>query len=233
MLETIFLAINSWILDAGPLAFVAAFLWGLVAMFFSPCHLAAIPLMIAYVGGQRVILPPGKALRYAVAFSGGIFLSIVLVGVICAGLGRMLGDVGPWWRAAVGGLLLWVGGGMFGAAHCGWGGYDLARVRLTGVWGAFILGLGYGVLSGACTFGFLAPILGIISVQKKIVTGVTMVLLFATGLCLPLVVAGTFSALVGRALAGHAWQTTSLWFRRLAGLVIIGLGFYFLAGAFW
>ena len=214
------------------MAFIAAFLWGMIAMFFSPCHLAAIPLMIAYVGGQQMILPPAKAFRYAAAFSGGIFLSIVLVGVICAGLGRMLGDVGPWWRVGVGGLLLWVGFGMLGAARCNWGGYDLTRFRLAGVWGAFILGLAYGVLSGACTFGFLAPILGIISVQKKVVTGVAMLLLFATGLCLPLVVAGTFSAIVRSVLASHAWQKTTLWFRHLAGLVIIGLGLYFLLGAF-
>ena len=232
MIETIFLTINGWIAEPGYLSLVAAFLWGVIAMVFSPCHLASIPLLVAYVGGQQMILPPRQAFRYSLAFAGGIFLSIMLVGVLCIALGRMLGDVGPWWRVVVGGLLLWVGFGMFGASSCSLGGRDLSRLQLKGVSGAFILGLAFGVLSGACTFGFLAPILGIISVQNRVVGGLVMILLFALGLCLPLVMAGTFSALVRDTLASHAWQRSAIWFRHLAGLVIIGLGLYFLISPF-
>ena len=42
------------------------------------------------------------------AFTLGLFITIALIGIICAWLGRMLGDVGIWWQILVGGVLLLV-----------------------------------------------------------------------------------------------------------------------------
>ena len=71
------------------------FLWGMVSVLFSPCHLASIPLIVAYVGGQQRAIDPKQAGLYAAAFTAGLFITIALVGIVCAVLGRMLGDVGP------------------------------------------------------------------------------------------------------------------------------------------
>ncbi len=233
MLDSLVPAINNWIQMAGATALAASFLWGVVSVLFSPCHLASIPLLIAYVGGQQKILTPKEAARYAVLFAAGLFISIVAVGVVCAALGRMMGDVGPWWQIAVGVLLIWVGLGMFGVTSCNFGGANFTRWQIRGLPGALILGLAYGLLSGVCTFGFIAPILGIITLQQKIATGVLMIILFAAGHCLPLVAAGTFSAAVRNTLASHAWQRAADLFRRTASIVIIGLGMYFIAGALY
>jgi len=227
MLAEAVIAINGWIAQADSMAMIGAFLWGMISVLFSPCHLASIPLLVAYVGGQREILAPRQAVGYALFFSGGLFLTIIGVGVSCAFLGRMLGDVGPWWRIPVGLLLIWVGLGMTGVAKCAMG-VNLSRWRIKGLSGALLLGLAYGLLSGICTFGFIAPILGIITLQQKVVSGILLILVFAAGHCLPLVVAGTFSAVVRNALASHHWQRAADWFRRLAALLIIGLGAYFI-----
>jgi len=37
-----------------------------------------------------------------------LFITIALVGIICALLGSMLGDVGPYWTILVGAILIWV-----------------------------------------------------------------------------------------------------------------------------
>ena len=100
---------------------------------------------------------------------------------------------------------------------------------MKGVLGAFVLGLSYGVLSGSCTFGFIAPILAIITVQQKIFTGVIFILLFGLGHCIPIVVAGSSTALVKQFLANRAWQRGSTLFRKLAGLCIGALGIYFIS----
>ena len=102
------LAINEWMSHGGALAYAGSFAWGMVSVLLSPCHLASIPLLIAYVAGQRMIPPPRMAARYAVLFAAGIFITIMTVGLVCAFVGRMLGDIGTWWQAVVGGLLLWV-----------------------------------------------------------------------------------------------------------------------------
>ncbi len=99
--------------------------------------------------------------------------------------------------------------------------------------GAFILGLAYGVLSGSCTFGFIAPILAIVSVQDKVFTGVLFILLFAIGHCIPIVVAGSSTAMVKRLLMSSSWQQGGKIFRRLAGVLIAMLGVFFIAQPFF
>jgi cytochrome c-type biogenesis protein len=227
------LAINEWMSHGGGLAFAGSFFWGMVSVLLSPCHMASIPLLIAYVAGQKIIPPPRLAARFAVLFASGIFITIMVVGLVCALAGRMLGDIGPWWQAAVGILLLWVAWTLFQPPQCSATGNVLARFQIQGAKGAFILGLAYGFLSGVCTFGFIAPILGIITLQKEIVTGITMLVLFGVGHCLPLIVCGIFSARTMGLLHSHAGQKIVAAMRKLAAVVIAGLGVYFMVVPFW
>ncbi|HPC34014.1 MAG TPA: cytochrome c biogenesis protein CcdA, partial [Syntrophales bacterium] len=211
-----------------------SFFWGMISVLFSPCHLASIPLMVAYVAGQREVLAPRRAGLYAVLFSGGLFLSIAAVGMICALLGRMLGDVGPYWQILVGLVLLWVALGMFGVQACSIsGGGILHRLNLQGHSGAFLLGLAYGILSGSCTFGFIAPILAIITIQQQVAMGLILITLFAVGHSLPILAAGTSAALVGKMIENQAWQRAGDWFRKGAGGVIILLAIYFIGNPFF
>ncbi len=228
MLDSFFLAVNQWMSGGLAVAAAGAFAWGMVSVLFSPCHLASIPLIVAYVGGQQSAVNPRRAAGYAAAFSVGLFITIAVIGIVCALLGRMLGDVGTWWQVLVGMVLIWVALGMLGVQACSMSGSLLYRLKLRGIHGAFGLGLAYGILSGSCTFGFIAPILAIVTVQQKIVAGSVMMILFAVGHCLPIAVAGSSTALVRRVTENTAWQGAGLWFRRGAGVVIALLGIYFI-----
>ena len=233
MLETFFLTVNEWIAGGTAVAAVGCFVWGMTSVVFSPCHLASIPLIVAYVGGQQQVLKPREAGYYAAAFTFGLFITIALVGIICALLGRMLGDVGNYWQILIGLVLVWVALGMFGVEKCSMSGSLLHRLNLRGFLGAFVLGLAYGVLSGACTFGFIAPILAIITVQKEVAAGILFILLFAIGHCLPIVVAGSSTAVVRRLVENSTWQGAGNWFRRGAGVLIGALGIYFIVNPFF
>ena len=232
MLETFFLTVNEWIASGTTVAALGCFVWGMISVVFSPCHLASIPLIVAYVGGQQKIMKPKEAGYYSAAFTFGLFITIALIGIICALLGRMLGDVGNYWQILVGLVLVWVALGMFGVEKCSMSGTLLYRLNLSGLFGAFALGLAYGVLSGSCTFGFIAPILAIITIQQKVATGVLFILLFAIGHCIPIVVAGSSTAAVKRLLENSRWQGAGSWFRKGAGAVIGMLGVYFVFNPF-
>ena len=232
MFETFFLTVNEWIAGGSAIAALGCFLWGMISVVFSPCHLASIPLIVAYVGGQQQILKPGQAGYYSVAFTFGLFITIALIGIICALLGRMLGDLGNYWKILVGLVLVWVALGMFGVEKCSMSGSLLYRLNLKGIFGAFILGLAYGIFSGSCTFGFIAPMLAIITIQQKVATGVLFILLFAIGHCIPIVVAGSSSAALRSLLENSTWQEAGTWFRRGAGAVIGVLGIYFIVNPF-
>jgi cytochrome c-type biogenesis protein len=232
MFDQILIALNEWMNAGSAIALGGAFLWGMVSVLFSPCHLASIPLIVAYVGGQETAVHPRRAAWYAGAFSLGLFITIAVVGIVCTLLGRMLGDVGAWWQVLVGIVLIWVALGMLGVQACSMSGTLLYRLKLRGIHGALGLGLAYGILSGSCTFGFIAPILAIVTIQQKVLFGSLLMVLFAFGHCIPIVVAGSSTAMVRKITESGAWQGAGLWFRRGAGMVIALLGVYFIVNPF-
>ena len=232
MINDFLLTINAWMSSGDLLAALGCFLWGMVSVVLSPCHMASIPLIVSYVAGQEKGLYTRSATFYAAAFTIGLFITIAIVGIVCSLLGRMLGDIGQWWTIVVGVVLIWVALDMLGVETCSISGNFMARLQMRGISGAFMLGLSYGVLSGSCTFGFIAPILAIITIQQKIATGILFIVLFGIGHCIPIAVAGSSAALVRRVLENSRFQKGGLWFRRIAGMAIVCLGGYFIIQPF-
>ncbi|MBW2180595.1 MAG: sulfite exporter TauE/SafE family protein [Deltaproteobacteria bacterium] len=232
MISDLLITINEWMVGGTTIAAVGCFVWGMVSVLLSPCHMVSIPLIVAYVGGQQQTLNPKQASAYSVVFTIGLFITIALIGIICAFLGRMLGDVGNYWQILVGGILIWVALGMLGVEKCSMPSSLLYRLNFRGLFGAFILGLAYGVLSGSCTFGFIAPILAIITIQQKVAAGILFIILFAIGHCLPIVIAGSSTAAVRKLMENSAWQGAGYWFRKGAGVLICLLGVYFVINPF-
>lgn len=232
MFDQFFLTINSWMTGGLLIAAAGCFLWGMVSVVFSPCHLASIPLIVTYVAGQDKALKARDAAYYALAFTIGLFITIASVGIICSLLGRMMGEVGSYWTILVGVVLIWVSLDMLGVARCSMSGSLLGRIKIKGLPGAFILGLAYGILSGSCTFGFIAPILAIITIQQKFLIGITYIILFGVGHCIPIAVAGSSTATVRKLLESSSFHEGSQWFRKCAGLGIGVLGLYFVVRPF-
>jgi len=232
MLDQLFLTVNSWMSTGTALAALGCFLWGIISVAFSPCHMASIPLIISYVAGQDKALNARHAAQYAVAFTVGLFITIALVGIVCSLLGLMLGEVGPYWTILVGAILIWVALDMLGLTRCSMSGGLISKIKIKGLAGAFLLGLAYGVLSGSCTFGFIAPILAIITIQQKIFTGVLFIVLFGIGHCIPIAVAGSSTATVRKLLENSSFYEGGAWFRKCAGVAIGLLGIYFVVRPF-
>ncbi len=231
-MDQFLLTVHAWLTSGGWAATMGAFLWGVVSVALSPCHLASIPLIVTYVAGQEQIVRPRSAAQYALAFTLGLFITIALVGALCSALGLMLGDIGPWWTLLVGAVLIWVSLDMLGIRALSFSSGLLARLKVRGLRGALVLGLAYGVLSGSCTFGFMAPMLAVISVQKELLTGASLILLFGLGHALPIAIAGSSTALVGKVLENASFQKGSAWFRRIAGAGVALLGVYFIVSPF-
>ncbi|MBW2655934.1 MAG: cytochrome C biosynthesis protein, partial [Deltaproteobacteria bacterium] len=88
MLDTFFLTVNQWISGGTVLAAAGCFIWGMISVLLSPCHMASIPLIVGYVGGQDKMVNPRQAGLYSLLFTTGLFLTIAVIGIICALLGR-------------------------------------------------------------------------------------------------------------------------------------------------
>ena len=226
MLEGLLIAINDLVLVGFWLSLAGCYAWGVASTLLSPCHLASIPLLVGYTAGQPLgSRPHREALSYALLFSAGLFLAVFVIGVSCALLGRMLGDIPKWIYLATGLVLVLAGlRNVLQARGCeiDWG--RLFQRKLTGRLGALALGALYGMLAGVCTFGFLAPMLAVIFVNGELARGVLMTLVFGAGHCTPIVLAG-----VGVSIAEtKGYQKFGWAVRRWASLLIVLFGFYFI-----
>ncbi len=95
MILTIFEWLSNSIQSSLMVALTASLLWGMLSILLSPCHLASIPLIIAFIGEQGK-MSTKRAFWLATSFSLGILITIAAIGLITGLLGRLLGDVGSY-----------------------------------------------------------------------------------------------------------------------------------------
>lgn len=209
-------------------ALVAAFLWGIVSLAFDPSHLTAIPLLVAFISGDTSA-SRSRATVLSVLFGAGVFSAIVVAGFISVVAGKLVGDIGPWAMYLVAGVLFLTGLSLLDVLPPGWPHRHVADVHGHGGLAAFGLGLVFGLALGACTFTYLAPVLGAAFAlgTHGIIAGMALVCAFALGHTLLIVVAGASAGRVHRVLAATSGTALRTWRYASAVLVILG-GVYML-----
>ncbi len=141
------------------IALVVAFVWGILSVILSPCHLASIPLIIGYIAGQKE-MTPRRAFWMSSSFALGILVTIGLLGVVTVALGRLVGDIGDIAYYIVAGVFFLVGLHFVGVIPLPVSGPGQITMQRKGFLAAFFLGLIFGIALGPCTFGYLAVIVG-------------------------------------------------------------------------
>lgn len=231
-MEQIFVSLTEAMTGAPLLALAAAFAWGVLSIVLSPCHLASIPLIVGYLQGGGAVTPR-RAAGLSTLFAVGILLSIALIGAITAAAGRLLGDLGPWGNYAVAAVFFVFGLHLLDVLPIPDGWHPAPGQPRRGPLGAFLFGLGFGVALGPCTFGFMAPVLGVTfgMARSAPVFAGGVLLMFAFGHCAVISLAGMSSAWVQRWLAWHNDTPGAKWLRRSCGAVLVAVGIWLLAGA--
>lgn len=225
-MEHIFSALTDAVSGSPAIALGAAFLWGVLSIVLSPCHLASIPLVVAYVGEQG--RPSGgRAFALSLLFAAGILITIGIVGAVTASLGRMLGDLGPFVNYGIAFVFLLLGLHFLGVVPIPWSGGPSAP-RRKGALGAFLLGLIFGLGVGPCTFAFLAPMLGVTlaAASTGFLRGATLLLLYGVGHASVIVLAGTSAEIVKRSLDWNESSRGARLLRQACGVLVILAGAY-------
>jgi cytochrome c-type biogenesis protein len=208
-------------------ALAAAFVWGILSIILSPCHLASIPLIVGVITEQRV-LTTRRAFWTATAFALGILLTIGVIGVVTAALGRMAGDIGGFGNYLVAGIFFLVGLHLLDVISLPFSGPGQVTMPRKGILAAFLLGLLFGIALGPCTFAYMAPILGVTFRVGATAPLYAAGLLLAYGLghCGVIIAAGTSTEIVQRYL--H-WNDTShgmLLLKKACGVLVLFGGLY-------
>ena len=92
-MEALFTFLTQAVESTPGIALGAAFVWGVLSILLSPCHLASIPLIVGFIDEQGRTTPL-RAFVISLLFSTGILATIAAIGAITAAAGRMMGDVG-------------------------------------------------------------------------------------------------------------------------------------------
>jgi cytochrome c-type biogenesis protein len=229
MIDTIFSGLYEAMTGSTWLAILAAFGWGILSILLSPCHLSSIPLIVGYISSQGK-LSIRRTFYISLVFSAGILITIALIGIITASLGRLMGDIGGIGNYIVAGIFFIVGLYLLDVIKLNWNGFGLKQTQSRSLLTVLILGLLFGLALGPCTFAYMAPVLGIVFQTAKTNYFLAMIFLasFGLGHCSVIVGAGTLTGKVQKYLNWSEESRTILWIKRICGVLVILGGIYFL-----
>ena len=226
-MQALFESLTHAVAGSAWLALGASFAWGVLSIVLSPCHLASLPLIVAFINGQEG-LTPRRAVGLSALFAAGILITIALIGAITAGAGRILGDLGPVGNYVVAGLFLVLGLNLLGVFSLSWSQPNQPRWRTRGPWAALALGLVFGIALGPCTFAFMAPMLAVtfqVATGNPVYGGL-LLLMYGLGHCLVITIAGASTELTQRSLNWNAESTGSRILKTICGILVILAGLY-------
>jgi cytochrome c-type biogenesis protein len=232
MLDSLFSALTMALSQSYLVALAASLVWGILSVLLSPCHLSAIPLVIGYISSHGRIKVQ-QTIALSLLFASGSLFTIAVLGVITASMGRMLGDTGEWGSYVIAGVFIVMGLYLLDMIKLNWNGIALADEQRGGLWGAFLLGLLFGIGLGPCTFAFLAPVLGVVFsiASESWLKAVLLIAAFGTGHAAVIAIAGSMTNLVQHYLDWSGKSGVMVYLKRFFGLVvlIVGLCFFYTA----
>lgn len=226
-MEQLFTNLGDAIESTPIMAIGAAFAWGVLSIILSPCHLASIPLIIGFIDEQGRISTK-RAFLISTMFAVGILITIGVIGVVTAGAGRIMGDVGRYGNYFVALIFFAVGLHLLGVIPVPWSGPGQVGMKRKGVLAAFILGLVFGVALGPCTFAYMAPMLGITFklASSNLAYGILLLFVYGVGHCLVIVLAGTCTELVQHYMNWNEKSRGSLVLKKVCGVFVLLGGLY-------
>ena len=206
------------------LAYGASYLGGVIAT-ASPCILASIPLVIGFVGGYAGG-DKKQAFFYSLTFVVGLAVVMSALGAVAALMGSLFGQVGAYWYFVVAIILMAMGLHLTGVIKLNLGGPSQKFLpRRTGLAGAFVLGMLFGLVLSPCASPVLAVILTLAAVQGKVVYGSSLLFSYALGQGTLVILAGTFTGVINSFLQSRGAKAGAILQQAAGGLI-------FLAGAY-
>jgi cytochrome c biogenesis protein CcdA len=187
--------------------------------------LAAIPLIIGYVGGYSEG-DKKKAAIYSFVFILGLSITFTVLGAAASVMGQFLSFAGQWLYIGLAVIAVAMGLQLMGVISIPLPFQKTRQVKSRGLWGAFLLGILTGTVSSPCATPVLAVILAYVSTQGDIMYGGSLLFAYAVGHCALIFIAGLSVGLTESIVSSKGIKNFSLYTRRLSGAVLVAAGLY-------
>jgi thiol:disulfide interchange protein DsbD len=220
--------VEGWIQTKGLfLTFILVFFGGL-ALNLTPCVYPLIPITVSYFANQSTE-KISRSFVLALFYVLGMALTYSILGVVAASTGSLLGSSlqNPL-------VLIFIALVLFALSLSMFGLYEikvpqsLASVggkSRQGILGALFMGLTVGIIAAPCIGPFVLSLLIFVGEQGNPILGFWLFFTLALGLGVPFLILGTFSGMISGMPRSGVWM---VWVRKLFGVILIGMGVYFL-----
>jgi len=226
-MEKLFMTLTHAVEGTAAIALAAAFIWGILSILLSPCHLASIPLIVGFIG-QQGKMSAKRAFIISTLFAIGILITIGAIGAVTAGLGRMMGNVSQYGNYFVAVIFFLVGLILLDVIPMPFSGPSRIGMKRKGLLAAFILGLVFGIALGPCTFAFMAPMLGVTFkvASTNLAYGIVLLVVYGVGHCSVIIFAGTCTELVQRYMNWNEKSKGTIILKKICGILVLLGGLY-------
>ena len=172
--------------NPGPFTIFLIFTAGLLTS-LGPCSLSLLPITIAYIGGS-------KDKKYKLlSFSIGVILSLVTLGALSGFLGKIYGQLPPYYTSLVALVAIIMGLNLLGVLKFQLpNGPDLHLLgdKVPSFLTPFVIGSAFGLASSPCITPVLATLLAWVSQAKSPTISIIFLFFFGLGQVTPLIIAG-------------------------------------------
>ncbi len=223
-MEAFFSNVQYIIQNQHGLAFIAVFIGGLISA-ASPCVLAAIPLIIGYVGGYSEGNKK-KAALFSLVFVFGLSITFTLLGAAASVMGQFLGFMGRWLYIGLAVIAILMGLQLMGIISIPLPFQKTRTVKTKGLIGAFLLGMLTGTVSSPCATPVLAVILAYVSTQGDLTYGGSLLFVYALGHCALIFIAGLSIGFTESIVSSKGIKNFSLYSKRFSGALLVAAGLY-------
>lgn len=209
-----------------------------ILSFLSPCVVPLMPSYLSYLAGTTLDdarSQPAvrwRVSRHALWFVLGSGVLLVLLGAVAALFGSAVQTYQQVFERVAGVLLILFGVALIGLLPLPWLSRDYhvkVKPGPSSWWRSGLLGLAFGASWSACSSPILASILVLTAVRSQVVLqGASIMLVFALGQSLPLLLVGTLVDRAGAFLRRIRRLTVIL--RRIGAAILIVMGILLVLG---
>lgn len=211
-------------LASGSLSVLLLVFLGGILTSLSPCILSMLPVMLGYIGGLE---KPTKRKGFiaSLGFVLGLAVTFALLGVVAGLFGKVFGQIGPYWVYIIGFLAIVMGLNLCGVLNFQLPGLKTMPEKRGGILGPFGVGMLFGLVASPCATPVLAVLMTYVAEQGALGYGALLMFLYGLGHGLPLLIVGTFTALLKSLRRFMKYSQLITYF---SGGLLVLIGLYFL-----
>jgi len=203
--------------NPGPLTAFLIFSAGLLTS-LGPCSLSLLPITVAYIGGTE------RNQFKLVSFSGGIVFSLVTLGALSGFLGKIYGQISPYFTSFVALVAIIMGLNLLGVLKFQLpNGPDIKLIedKLPSFLTPFAIGTTFGLASSPCITPVLATLLAWVSQAHNPAISIFFLFLFGLGQVTPIIIAGATTENLKQFLELRKYSQV---IPTISGLFLVSLG---------